>query len=78
MLRAVLRSGYHQSEVVIAPFFPSPLIEKLKSEGFRFDVHHQFNGAWAVNLWLDAWSFHHSGDGARPDHDLSQTCKSAI
>ena len=40
--------------IVIAPFLPSPLIEKLKSEGFRSEVHHQPDGAWAVNFWRDS------------------------
>ena len=39
--------------IVIAPFLPSPLIEKLGSEGFRFRVQHQPDGAWAVNFWRD-------------------------
>jgi uncharacterized protein (DUF2249 family) len=38
---------------VIAPFLPSPLIEKLSSEGFRSRVQHQPDGAWAVNFWRD-------------------------
>ena len=39
--------------MVIAPFLPSPLIEKLGSEGFRSRVQHQPDGAWAVNFWRD-------------------------
>ena len=38
---------------VIAPFLPSPLIEKLGSEGFQSRVQHQPDGAWAVNFWRD-------------------------
>ena len=38
---------------VIAPFLPSPLIEKLSSEGFRSTVSHQPDGAWAVNFWRE-------------------------
>jgi uncharacterized protein (DUF2249 family) len=38
---------------VIAPFLPSPLIEKLNSEGFRSTAQHQPGGAWAVNFWQD-------------------------
>ena len=38
---------------VIAPFLPSPLIEKFNSEGFRSSVQHQPDGAWAVNFWRD-------------------------
>ena len=39
--------------IVIAPYLPSPLIEKLGSEGFRSRVQHQPDGAWAVNFWRD-------------------------
>ena len=39
--------------MVIAPFLPSPLIEKLGSEGFRSRVQHQPDGAWTVNFWRD-------------------------
>jgi uncharacterized protein (DUF2249 family) len=38
---------------IIAPFLPSPLIEKLGSEGFQSRVQHQPVGAWAVNFWRD-------------------------
>lgn len=38
---------------VIAPFLPSPLIEKLGSEGFSSNVQHQADGSWAVNFWQD-------------------------
>jgi uncharacterized protein (DUF2249 family) len=38
---------------VIAPFLPSPLIEKLHSEGFRSTASRHADGAWAVNFWRD-------------------------
>ena len=38
---------------VIAPFLPSPLIEKLNSEGFQSTAQHQPDGTWAVNFWRD-------------------------
>lgn len=38
---------------VIAPFLPSPLIEKLNSEGFRSSAQRQPDGAWAVNFWRE-------------------------
>ena len=38
---------------IIAPFLPSPLIEKLSSEGFRSTAQHQPDGAWAVNFWRE-------------------------
>ena len=38
---------------VIAPFLPSPLIEKLGSEGFQSRVERQVGGGWAVHFWRD-------------------------
>jgi len=38
---------------VIAPFLPSPLIEKLGSEGFESRVERQVGGGWAVHFWRD-------------------------
>ena len=38
---------------VIAPFLPSPLIEKLGSEGFESRVERQVGGGWAVHFWRE-------------------------
>jgi uncharacterized protein (DUF2249 family) len=38
---------------IIAPFMPAPLIELLKSEGFRSTLEHRADGAWAVNFWRE-------------------------
>lgn len=38
---------------VIAPFIPSPLIEKLGSEGFQSRVEHQVGGCWIVHFWRE-------------------------
>ena len=37
---------------IIAPFLPSPLIEKLASEGFQSRVEHQ-SGFWVTHFWRD-------------------------
>lgn len=37
--------------LVIAPFLPSPLIEKLESEGFTSKVEPGTGGAWTVYFW---------------------------
>ena len=37
---------------VLAPFLPSPLIEKLTSEGFSTRVEHQ-GGGWITHFWRD-------------------------
>ena len=38
---------------VIAPFLPSPLIEKLGSEGFLSRVERQVGGGWTVHFWRE-------------------------
>lgn len=38
---------------VIAPFLPSPLIEKLGSEGYQSRVERQIGGGWVVHFWHD-------------------------
>jgi len=42
-----------QGITVIAPFMPTPLIERLKSEGFQSTMEHRSDGAWAVNFWRE-------------------------
>jgi uncharacterized protein (DUF2249 family) len=37
---------------VIAPFLPSPLIEKLGSEGFQSRVE-RHNGSWITRFWRE-------------------------
>jgi uncharacterized protein (DUF2249 family) len=36
---------------VIAPFLPSPLIEKLRSEGYTSRVEPQTDGSWVTYFW---------------------------
>jgi uncharacterized protein (DUF2249 family) len=36
---------------LIAPFLPSPLIEKMDSEGYAYRVEHQPKGDWIVWFW---------------------------
>ena len=36
---------------VIAPFLPSPLIEKLRSEGFGARAEPQPDGTWVTYFW---------------------------
>ncbi len=38
---------------VVSPFLPSPLIEKLGSEGFRSRVERQVGGSWITHFWRD-------------------------
>ena len=37
--------------IVVAPFLPSPLIEKLGSEGFASKVERGAGGDWIVYFW---------------------------
>jgi len=39
--------------IVIAPFLPSPLIEKLSSEGFESKVERGNGSDWIVYLWRE-------------------------
>lgn len=45
--------GPHEGLSVIAPFLPSPLIEKLGSEGFQSRVERQIGGGWTVHFWRE-------------------------
>ena len=44
--------GPEEGLSVIAPFLPSPLIEKLGSEGFQSRVERQ-NGSWVTHFWRE-------------------------
>lgn len=37
--------------IIVAPFLPSPLIEKLGSEGFVSKVERGVGGDWIVYFW---------------------------
>ncbi|HOP96577.1 MAG TPA: DUF2249 domain-containing protein [Verrucomicrobiota bacterium] len=39
--------------IIIAPFLPSPLIEKLGSEGFASKVERGRGSDWVVYFWRD-------------------------
>ena len=38
---------------VIAPFLPSPLIEKLGSEGFQSRVERESGSSWITHFWRE-------------------------
>jgi uncharacterized protein (DUF2249 family) len=46
----MLKTG--EGLTVIAPFLPSPLIERLGSEGFQSRVE-RGTGSWTVHFWRD-------------------------
>ena len=39
--------------IIVAPFLPSPLIEKLGSEGFASKVERGFGADWLVYFWRE-------------------------
>ena len=43
-----------QGLIIIAPFLPSPLIEKLGSEGFCSKVERGKGSDWIVYFWREA------------------------
>jgi hypothetical protein len=43
-----------QGLIVVAPFLPSPLIEKLGSEGFASKVDRGNGADWVVYFWREA------------------------
>lgn len=47
-----LRPG--QGLLIIAPFLPSPLVEKLGSEGFTSKVERGQGADWLVYFWRDS------------------------
>ena len=40
--------------IIVAPFLPSPLIEKLNSEGFASKVERGTGADWIVYFWREA------------------------
>lgn len=45
--------GEDEGLSVVAPFLPSPLIEKLGSEGFQSRVEREVGGGWIVYFWRE-------------------------
>jgi uncharacterized protein (DUF2249 family) len=48
LLEAAERLGAGDELEVTAPFLPAPLIEKLRGDGFVFQVRQAGAGAWVV------------------------------
>jgi uncharacterized protein (DUF2249 family) len=46
-----LKSG--EGLALISPFLPSPLIEKLRSEGFDSRAEPQLDGSWVTYFWRE-------------------------
>lgn len=46
-----LRSG--EGLIIVAPFLPSPLVEKLKGEGFTARIERGSGADWVVYFWRE-------------------------
>lgn len=46
--------GAEDGLIVVAPFLPSPLVEKLSGEGFASKVEHGARGEWMVYFWRES------------------------
>lgn len=46
--------GTDDGLIVVAPFLPSPLVEKLTSEGFGSKVERGQGSDWMVYFWREA------------------------
>lgn len=53
ILETVASLGPTEDLLVISPFLPSPLIEKLHSEGFRATPERRDDGAWTTYFTRD-------------------------
>jgi uncharacterized protein (DUF2249 family) len=51
ILRRVQQIPAGEGLIIVAPFLPSPLIEKLGSEGFDSKLEPMAGGAWVVYFW---------------------------
>ena len=50
-LRRVRQIASGEGLIIVAPFLPSPLIERLGSEGFESKLEPISGGAWIVYFW---------------------------
>ena len=53
ILQRVGRLKPDEGMIVVAPFLPSPLIERLGSEGFASKVERAANANWMVYFWRE-------------------------
>jgi len=52
--RRVSRLKPGEALVIVAPFLPSPLIERLGGEGFKSRVERGAGSDWLVYFWLES------------------------
>ena len=54
ILSRVNALGKKDGLIVVAPFLPSPLIERLASEGFASKIERSAGADWLVYFWREA------------------------
>ena len=54
ILKRVNALGAGEGLIVVAPFLPSPLIERLGGEGFASKIERGQSADWLVYFWRDA------------------------
>ena len=53
ILQRVARLKADEGLILVVPFLPSPMIEKLNSEGFRSKVERAKGTDWMVYFWRE-------------------------
>jgi hypothetical protein len=53
IMSQVAALGPEEGLIVVAPFLPSPLIEKLKSEGFSSKIERGNGTNWMIYFWRE-------------------------
>ena len=53
ILKRVNALGANEGLIVIAPFLPSPLVERLAGEGFASKVERGSGSDWLVYFWRE-------------------------
>lgn len=53
ILRRVQALGDNEGLIVVAPFLPSPLVERLGGEGFASKVERGQGSDWLVYFWRE-------------------------
>ncbi len=51
--RRMMKLKMDDGLIVVAPFLPSPLVEKLESEGFASKVERGSGADWMVYFWRE-------------------------
>jgi uncharacterized protein (DUF2249 family) len=54
ILKRVTRLHAGEGLIIVAPFLPSPLIEKLGGEGFASKIERGAGADWLVYFWREA------------------------